>query len=357
VPASSIDTFLACTIMIALVLAAMANTSNILRPSMDETLHQNDSERFLQLAQHLLLSMGTPTNWGSLKETIPTSLGLADSAASLPYSLDIDKVTRLNNANTFSLAYSQLWQSLGVDDVSFRVEIKTLFNITTKLTSTTVGVNETTYEFDICAHKSGAPILASVHSYVVVRDYVNSVASETAVNGHSSISVAIPNSVSGTALLVTFAKAESNPQIVAFNVCAFSHNSSEPSLNRTFTQLNPLNHVLNVTFTHPSEEIRKTLVLTHNYNFSLTEKSSNAQSVEYDIPRLLDSSIMVLVLTGFNGSSSFAEWVSYPQIPLAVGADFDNADTEAKTVAFSHIVAINFALYEVVTRWRLVPNA
>ena len=356
-PASSIDTFFACTIMITLVLAAMANTSNILRPSMDETLHQNDSERFFQLAQHLLLSMGTPTNWGSLKETIPTSLGFADSAASLPYQLDIDKVTRLNSLNTFSLTYSQLWQSLGVDDVSFRVEVKTLFNITTTLTSTTAGVNETTYMFDLYAHKSGAPALASLNSYVVVRDYVNSVASETAVNGHSSISVAIPNSMSGTALLVTFAKAESNPQIVAFNVYAFSHNSSEPLPNRTFTQLNPLNHILNITFTHPSEEIRKTLVLTHNYNFSLSEKSSNAQSTEYDIPRLLDSSVMILVITGFNGSSSFAEWVSYPQVPLAVGADFDNAETGAKTVAFSHIVAINFALYEVVTRWRLVPDA
>ena len=355
-PASSIDTFLACTIMIALVLAAMANTSNILRPSMDETLHQNDSERFLQLAQHLLLSMGTPTNWGSLKDTAPTSLGLADSTV-LPYSLDINKVTRLNSLNTFSLTYSQLWQSLGVDDVSFRIEIKTLFNITTTLTSTTAGVNETTYMFDLYAHKSGAPILASLNSYVVVRDYVNSVASETAVNGHSSISVAIPNSMSGIALLVTFAKAESNPQIVAFNVYTFSHNSSEPLPNRTFTQLNPLNHILNVTFTHPSEEIRKTLVFMHNYNFSLTEKSSNAQSVEYEIPRLLDSSVMVLVITGFNGSSSFAEWVSYPQVPLAVGADFDNAETGAKTVAFSHIVAINFALYEVVTRWRLVPDA
>jgi len=301
--------------------------------------------------------MGTPTNWGSLKETIPTSLGFADSAASLPYSLDIDKITRLNSLNTFSLTYSQLWQSLGVDDVSFRVEVKTLFNITTTLTSTTAGVNETTYEFDLYAHKSGTPVLASLHSYVVVRDYVNSVVSETAVNGHSSISVAIPNSMNGTALLATFAKAESNQQIVAFNAYSFSHNSSEPLPDRTFTQLNPLNHILNITFTHPSEEIRKTLVLTHNYNFSLSEKSSNAQSTEYDIPRLLDSSVMILVITGFNGSSSFAEWVSYPQVPLAVGTDFDNAETGAKTVAFTDIVAINSALYEVVTRWRLVPDA
>ena len=323
---------------------------------MEETLHQNDTERLHQLAQHLLLNTGTPTNWGSLRDRVPTSLGLADSTALLPYQLDIDKITRLNNLNTFSLTYSQLWQSLGVGDVSFRVEIKTLFNITATLTLTTVGVNETTYEFDLYAHKSGTPVSASLRSYVVVGDYVDSVASSTAANGHSSVSVAIPNSMNGTALLVTFAKAESDQQIVAFDVSAFSHNSPEPLPNRTFTQLSPLNHALNVNFTYPSAEVRKALVFTHNFNFTLTEKSHSAQTAEYDIPRLLDSSAIILVLTGFNGSFSFAEWVSYPQLPLTVGADFDSADTGAKTVAFSEIVAINSALYEVVTKWRLVSD-
>jgi hypothetical protein len=121
-PASSIDTFFACTIMITLVLAAMVNTSNMLRPSMDNALHQNDTERLRQLAEHLLLSAGTPNNWGSLKDTVPTSLGFADSNAFIPYELDIDKVTRLNDINLYSLSYAQLWQASGVSDVSFNIE-------------------------------------------------------------------------------------------------------------------------------------------------------------------------------------------------------------------------------------------
>jgi len=350
-PASSIDTFLACSVMIVLVLSAIVSTSNTLRPSMNELLHRNDAERFQQLAQYLLLNKGAPSNWGSLSDVVPDSLGLADSASSQPYQLDVDKVSRLNSQNIYSLSYSQLWQSFGVSDVSFRIEIKTLFNLTTTLTSTSSGVNDTTYQFEVYAEKSGAPVLARLHSYVVARDYVNSLASSTSSNGHSSIIVTIPNSKNGTAILLTFAKAESNPQTVAFDVCTFSHNSSEPSPNRTFTRLNPLNYVLNVTFTYPSEEVLKTLVFTYNYNFSLIEKSRNAQTAEYHIPRLLDASPMLLVITGLNQSSCFAEWSSYPQVPLQIGADFDESTNGAKTVSFCHIVTINSALYEIVTKW------
>jgi hypothetical protein len=355
-PASSIDTFLACTIMITLVLAAMVNTSNMLRPSMDNVLHLNDTERLRQLAEHLLLSPGTPSNWGNMKETIPTNLGLADSNAFIPYELDIDKVTRLNSINIYSLSYAQLWQTLGVSDVSFSIKIRTFFNLSITLLSTITGANETTYQFDIYAHKSGTPIPANLRCYIIAQDYVNSITSTTAIDGHVSISEAIPNSMSGTAILATFAKAQSNNQIVAFDAYTFAHNSQAPFPNRTFTRLSPLSHILNLTFTYPNAEVHKAMVLTFDYNFSLTEKSLNAQSIEYEIPRLLDVCPMVLVVTGYNGSSSFVEWTSYPQMPLTFGASFED-DAETSAVSFSHIVTINSALYEAVTRWRLSGNA
>jgi len=126
--------------------------------------------------------------------------------------------------------------------------------------------------------------------------------------------------------------------------------------NRTFTQLSPLDHVLNVTFAYPNGEISKAIALTFNYNFTLIEKDTNEQTVEYEIPKLLEASPMLLVITGFNSSSTFAEWTSYPQLPLTFGPDFqDNA--ESSTVSFSYMVTINSALYEVVTQWRLTSNA
>jgi hypothetical protein len=97
--------------------------------------------------------------------------------------------------------------------------------------------------------------------------------------------------------------------------------------------------------------ILKAQVFTFNYNFSLVEQTRESQSAEYSIPRLLDSSPMIMVLTGYNGSSSFAEWVSYPQLPLQIGADFSQSIAGSKIVSQSHIVTINSALYEVVTKW------
>jgi hypothetical protein len=328
----------------------------MLAPSMDNALHQNDTERLRQLIEHLLLRTGTPSNWGSIGDAIPTNLGLADSTVLNPYALDIDKVTRLNNVNIYSLSYPEFWQALGISDVSFSMEVKTLFSVSTTLLSTIAGVNETTYQFDIYTHKSGTPILTSLRCYVIAQDFVNSVTTQTLVDGHAQISEAIPNSISGMAVLVTFAEAQSNNQIVAFNANTFAHHSSEPLPNRTFTQPSPLNYVLNLTFTYPDEQISKALALTYNYNFSLTEKSLNEQSVEYGIPRLLDACPMVLVVTGFNGSSSFAEWASYPQLPLTFGADFED-DAEKSSVSFTYVVTINSALYEIVTRWRLTDNA
>ena len=354
-PASSIDTFFACTIMITLVLAAMVNTSNTLRPSMDNALRENDSELLRQISEHLLQSPGTPTNWGSSKDVVPTSLGLADSNALIPYALDIDKVSRLSNVNFYSLSYAQLWQTLSISDISFSIEVRTLFNASITLVSMSSGTNETTYQFDVYTHKSGTPVPSNLRGYVIAQDYVNSVTSRTSTDGHASISEAIPNSLSGAAIFVVFAQAQSKNQIVAFNACAFAHNSSEPLPNRTFTQLSPLNHILNVTFTYPNAEVSKALVLTSSYNFSLTEKNSSGQTVEYEIPRLLDTSLMLLVVTGLNGSSSFAEWTAYPQVPLTVVANFEE-NAETSTVSFSYIATIESVLYEAVTRWRLTSD-
>jgi len=350
-PASSVDTFLACSIMIILVLAAMANAGNMMRPSLSELSHMNDAERFQQLAQHVLLTPGSPGNWGSLRGVVPDSFGLSHGGCLLPYELDIDKVTRLNSDNVFSLTYTQLWQSLGFKDVTFRIEIKTVFDLSTNLSSTTVGANETTYEFEVSATKAGLPVSAYLRGYVVVKSYVESFVSSTSDMGKASIVIAVPNSVNGTALLLTFAREKCVSQMVAYNVYAFGHNAPTPSPNRTFSRLSPLNYVLNATFAYPSEEVLRTLVFTYNYNFSLVESARGTQTAEYSIPRLLDSSPMLLVITGLNGSSSFAEWSPYPQVPLKMGANFEASDNGVQTLSLSHIVTINWTMYEVATTW------
>jgi hypothetical protein len=329
----------------------MIGTSKLITPYLNNMSDKSGALRFQQLASHILLNPGTPSNWGQSRTIVPSSLGLAKTGSTVPYELDIDKVSRLNSENAYSLTYRQLWESLGMEDVSFQIEIKTLFEVSIDLVSSQTLENETTYEFEIFTGKSGMPVPSNLSGYVVVADFVNEVNGSTSSSGAGSLSVSIPNSVNGTALLLVFAEAKAYSKTVAFSVFAFGHNSATPFPNGTFTRLSPLDFVLNVSFTYPDTDVQKAQVFTFNYNFSLTEKAQGSQSVEYAVPRLLDSCPMVMVLTGYNGSTSFAEWVSYPQLPLSIGANFSQSIAGSKIVSQSHIVTINFALYEVVTKW------
>jgi len=348
-PASSVDTFLACSIMIVLVLSVMTGLSRTLHPYLNDLSQENDNERYQQLTEYMLLNSGTPSNWGSMPDTVPSSFGLALAGSLNPYELDIDKVSRLNNENLHSITYLQLLESAGIHDAALRIEIKTLFDLSMNLTSSLLGQNETTYNFAFSTKKSGLPISATLRCYVVARNHVQSVNSSTSSDGNGLIGVTIPNSANGTALLVAFAKAQ--PKMMAFNVYSFSHNSSTPKPNRTFTRLSPLNYVLNVSFLYPQEEILMAKVFTYSYIFNLTQIAMDSQSAQCNFPRLLDSSPMVLIMTGFNGSSYFAEWVSYPQVPLEIGANMDGPNRESRVVSLTYIVSINFVFYEFIIRW------
>lgn len=329
----------------------MVGTSKIMAPYLNDLSQRDDEERFQELGIHILLNAGNPTNWGQIRDTALNSLGFAKAGTSLPYELDIDKISRMNSENVFSLTYLQLWEVLGMRDIAFQIEVRTLFDLSVNMISNSSQGNQTTYEFKVTALRSGMPISASLVGYVALKDFVDKATSSTDSSGVGSFSVNIPNSLNGTALIVVLARAQADPQMVSFSTYSFGHNASSHFPNRTYTRLSPLNCILNASLVYTTVEILKAQIFTFNYNFNLTEKAYGIQSREYYIPHLLDSSPMIMVLTGTNGSASFAEWVSYPQLPLQIGANFSESTTGSKIVSKSHIVTINSALYEVVTKW------
>ena len=76
-PATSIDTFFACSLLVILVVSAMATMPRVVSPMLDGLANKNDVERLQQLAQYIVLSTGAPTDWGSIPEVSPTDFGLA----------------------------------------------------------------------------------------------------------------------------------------------------------------------------------------------------------------------------------------------------------------------------------------
>ena len=337
-PTASIDFTLATFTMIFLVMGAISGINMVAEPYIKPVAH--DQERYGQLGRYMLLSQGNPADWES--GGIPTGLGFSSEGGA--YELDIDKVTRLNPSNAYAINYSSLWQALGVDDVSFRIEVETLFDLALNLTSSQGQGNATVYTFSALTASSGYPVQAQLSYYVALRNSTYSATGSTDRMGLGSIQFTLPDSQNGTALLVSMAKMSGS--IVSYDVLPFAHNSGEPKASGTYAILNPLNHVLDVDL-QQGATAWNAAVLTKNYAFNLTSNGAN-----YTIPHLLDASPMIIVLTGANSSDCWAEWVAYPQVPLEIGANMSDDYAVSDVVAVTYVVGIEGASYRLTFKFR-----
>ncbi len=352
-PASSIDTFFACSLLVILVASAMVSTAKIVQPYLNELAGLNNGDLCRGLAKYLLSNSGYPSNWGKIKDTLPTAFGLA-AENQQPYRLDLDKVSRLNSKNLFSITYNEILGALGTPDISFNIKIQPLFEISISLIQIQKGAADTIYVFQVSTSRSGFPIRTWLQCYAITGSHIGSFSSSTSSDGKGIINATLPNSQNGPALLLVFAKLKESAQIMSFGCYSFGHNSESPESNGTFLQLSPLNHILNVSLRHQEVEISNAYIFTHGYSFNLSQTASGEQTLEYSIPRLLEACPMMLVLSGNNGSASFVEWVAYPQLTLEIGADFSDPTSGSKAVALTYIVSVNSVLYESIITCRSV---
>ena len=334
---ASVDMFTASTIMVLLLLASLYGVTEVAEIYWGRN-PEGLLERGREVARYILLSPGEPGDWG-VETGAPTRFGLAEEGSERPYRLDLDKVSRLHSQGLYALSYGQLWEALGVDDLSFRIELETLFEVSLALASAEDLGEETLYTFHIYTSMDGLPLPAELRCYVVVRDYLDSEASSTDRSGEGVVSFTLPNDLGGSALLVVLAKTWA--PLLSFGVLQFGHRSQTPSPNGSFITLSPLNYTLHVDPKYPGEVFLGVHVLTYHYHFNLTE----AEEGVYRIPRLLDPSPMVLVVTGLNETEHFAEWVSYPPVPLEIGVDTALDYTVSGVSSLDYIVEIAGVLY------------
>ncbi|HVP26983.1 MAG TPA: hypothetical protein VMT26_04890 [Candidatus Bathyarchaeia archaeon] len=344
-PATSIDTFFACSLMVLLVLSAMASTSKLLYPYIDYATDINAAERYKKFSEYLLLNRGTPTGWGKNIQTIPASFGLATVSSDIPYDLDIDKVSRLNSENLYAVSNAQIFSALEMSDVTFKIEIKPVFNVKINLTSTYMETNRTVYQFRVLTEKDGAHVPSNLKSYTITENRVET-AGVYASNGETYLNATLSNAVNEPALLVVFAESAYDNKLVSFNAYAFADNSTLPEPNGTFLKLSPLNYTLTASFLNQATTLSNAYAFTFNYNLTLTPTRNNSESATYIIPYSADSSPMLLAVTGTNSSTFFAEYTAYPQVPLQMGSDLENSEARSNVFAYTYLVTINSAIYE-----------
>jgi hypothetical protein len=354
VPAISIDTFFACSLMVILVLSAMAGVSKLLYPHLNNADDENSAERYEEISKYLLLNNGRPPDWGQDGQTMPEMFGLAEADSNNPYELDIDKVSRLNSENIYAISYGQIFTVLKMSDVSFRMQIEPVFEVATNLTGTFKETNETVYQFAVSTEKHGIPVPAELKYYVIAENHFEANYG-CASNGGIRLNVTISDDVHGPALLIVFARSVCNSKITSFDAYTFAHNSTEPEPRGTFLSISPLNCTLNALWVYPEIALSDAYALTFDYSSTVTQTSSTNRSATYSIPHFLDSSPTLIVVTGLNSTVFFSEWTSYPQIPVQTGADLIGSTTLSNVFAYTYAITINSAIYEC-TVWLWGPR-
>jgi len=256
---ASIDFTLSASAMILLVMGAIFGVNMVAEPYLESETF--DEGRYNQIARHILLSGGEPADWGV--DGNLTYFGLASTGGA--YELDIDKVTRLNSLNSYSLDYGSIWQALGIEDVSFRIEMEPIFDTAFHLDSSQSQGGETTYNFSVTTKRDGYPLSTQLSYYVIFGNTTYTSSGTTDSTGDGTVQFTLPDSIEGTALLVGFAKEDEG--VISYSVLPFPHISESTHSTGTFARLNPNDYSLDVDL-YENNSIMNAAYLSHEYRFS-----------------------------------------------------------------------------------------
>ena len=174
----------------------------------------------------------------------------------------------------------------------------------------------------------------------MANNYLTEVTSSTSEIGVGHVTIQVPIAAAGNAVLVIFARASFDVRITSYAIYNFSTSEQESSPSNDVLALSPLNSTLSLTTSSIDLTIQKVYVFYYANQDNLTQLQSTNQ---FQIPKIIDNSPLVLIATGSNGNGYFQSWVAYPQVPLKAGSGFEFSEKNV----FSYVSTINRVLYKV----------
>ena len=346
-PTASIDTFFGCALVVSVALLATGFFAGTMQTRVDSLQNTNQNAYLASLAEHIVTSRGTPDDWGSNSGLAPSAFGLAKNGSSIPYEVDVDKISRLSSQNEYALSYSDVSRAARLGGIALSVSVSPLFDVNVELIGNDIVGDDTVYSFEVSTSLASS-VTVHLQCYALAEGFMISVSSETSRNGIGHVEVELPNNLSGPAVLVVFARASMDDRMTSFTVYSFAHLSREPSPNNTFLSLSALNHVLTDEAKAEDVTVECGYFLSYSFQSNLTSLSKNT----YTIPSVLDNSPAILVVVGTNGTTHFSEWVSYPQLPDHFGANLGNSEASM----FNYVVTIDGALYKLGLSFGEIPK-
>jgi len=336
-PTSSFDTFFACTIILAAALIATGFVTSTMQVRIDNTKSINEQSYLQAIADHIVASPGTPSNWGT-SSSVPTDFGIAASASTIPYELDIDKVTRLNSQNDYSISYFDMETTSRLNSIALGIAVSQIMEVSIEQLSSSTSSGETSFILSISTSIDSEPVSASLNCYVVAKSYLDNMTSSTSGTGLGYVTVQIPTVAIDNAMVIVFARASFDDRITSYAIFNLSNSTQETIPTSDFLTLNPIDYKLSFS-TNSSE-----LTIQNGYVFSYSHRQNLAympSAMQCAIPEIVDKSPLIMVVDGVDNGTYFQQWVSYPQVPFDRGSDFSGSQQNV----FSYTVTINGVLY------------
>ena len=310
-----------------------------LQTNIDATKNINKESYLQAIANYLVTSPGAPYDWGA-STSVPADFGLATTSSTIPYELDFDKVTRLNNQNNYSLSYTDIENSAKLNNVAIGITISQMMSISIEQVSNTTESANSSYTFTILTSIDSEPASANLICYVTSTNYLSELTGSTSDVGVGSLTVQIPTQATGDTLLIMFARAVCDQRITSYSIYNIASSNQETISSENILNLSPLNYTLNIFTSSSNMTIQNAYLFSYSYLQNLTYAPSTGQCA---IPGIIDNSPFIILVSGSNGGASFQQWVAYPQVPLKAGSSFEDSEQNV----FSYTVTIKGVLYNI----------
>jgi hypothetical protein len=337
-PTTSIDTFFACTIIIAAALISTAFLTSSLQTTISSTQDINKESYLRAIADHLVANPGIPPNWGTIGN-VPTDFGLAANDSTIPLELDINKISMLNQLNNYSLSYFELANAAKLNNIALGIAISQVMSINIQQSANSTVGSEISFNFTILTNINSEPAKASLQCYIIGNSYLGNITGETSDIGIGQINLQVPSSIAGNAELVVFARASCDDRITSYAIYNFASSAQQSSPSNDVLTLSPLNYSLSLATNSSGVSIQGGYFLSYGTEQNLIYTQGATQC---PIPKVIDKSPFVMLIYGQNNSTYFQEWTAYPQIPLKAGSNFEGSERNI----YSYIVTIKDVLYK-----------
>jgi hypothetical protein len=336
-PTTSIDTFFACTIILAAALIGTVFVASTLQLQINDSQEINKQSYLNALADHIVNSPGTPSNWGTTNAT-PSDFGLAQSSSQRFSELDVNKINRLYNS---SLPFSEYAMSTNTYNTAVGLKISQILDITLQQTNNSTNNHITTFTFDISTSINSKPTSTILHAYTKTNNFLHDTTINTPENGNCNLSIEIPEPNINSASLIVFARAPIDDRITSYAIYNFNNSNQEfAPTDSILTVDGPINGKLEWTSNNSSLTIEG----AHIFSFGYDKNVSVTQGIDYCLlPNLVDPSPQIIILNGHINGNYFQTWMANPRIPLKIGSDFNQSEQNI----FSYLLSIKENLYKV----------